>query len=76
MDEQRLQAYLSLIKALLSYPSGEQLALLRSHESLVDADFVRVMKRVATQMAADGEQGAADYLRDLAAQLSVANVCL
>lgn len=63
MNEQRLQAYLNLIEALLSCPSGEELGLLRSHESLVDPDFVRVMERVATQMAADGEQKAADFLR-------------
>jgi ubiquitin C-terminal hydrolase len=72
MNESRLQEYLNLINGLLDCPSGEEVELLRSHETLIDADFIRVTERVAEQMAIDGEQDAADFLQDLMAQLNEA----
>ena len=38
MDEQRLNAYLQLIQALLECPNGAK-DILVAHEELVDADF-------------------------------------
>lgn len=69
MDEQRQKAYFNLIQQVLSCPNGQELAVLRSHEDLVDADFVRVMEEIATQMAINGQQGAADFLLELADKL-------
>ncbi len=69
MDEQRFDAYLQLIQALLECPSGEENDLLSAHRELVDADFVQVMEAVATNMAENGESNAA-WLQNLAAQLA------
>jgi hypothetical protein len=42
MDEQRVQAYLSLIQELLECPGGEELQILNGHLELVDEGFVQV----------------------------------
>ncbi|USR91082.1 hypothetical protein NEA10_20020 [Phormidium yuhuli AB48] len=41
MDEQRVQAYLSLIPELLECPSGEALQIINGHLELVDEGFCR-----------------------------------
>jgi hypothetical protein len=40
MDEQRVQAYLSLIQQLLACPSGEENQILNQSIELVDEGFV------------------------------------
>ena len=72
MDEQRLRAYLTLIQELLRCPSGEELALLKEHSDLLDADFIKIMEHVANQAEEQGAQGAAYFLRNLAQQLKEA----
>ena len=42
---------------------------MQANEELVDAEFIQVMEQVASQMADEGQQGAADRLRNLAGQL-------
>jgi hypothetical protein len=42
MDEQRSQAYLSLIQELLDCPGGEKPQILNRHQELVDEGFVQV----------------------------------
>lgn len=69
MNEPRLKAYLDLIQKLLSCPKGKELALLQANQALVDAQFVQVMEQVAAQMAAEGDPGTANYLRDWAEEL-------
>ncbi|MDT9189671.1 MAG: hypothetical protein P5683_09245 [Limnospira sp. PMC 1279.21] len=49
MDEERSQAYLSLIQELLNCP-GEALQILNSHLELVDEGFVQVCEWVAAQL--------------------------
>ncbi|WP_273247437.1 hypothetical protein [Limnospira indica] len=49
MDEQRVQAYLSLIQELLNCP-GEALQILNSHLELVDEGFVQVCELVAAKL--------------------------
>lgn len=72
MDEQRLRAYLTLIQELLRCPSGEELALLKEHSDLLDADLIKIMEHVANQAEEQGAQGAAYFLRNLAQQLKEA----
>ena len=72
MDEQRLRAYLTLIQELLRCPSGEELALLKEHSDLLDADLIKIMEHVANQAEEQGAQGAAYFLRNLAQQLQEA----
>jgi CHAT domain-containing protein len=70
MDEQRLQDYLNLVQALLSCRSEEKLEVLQHHRNLVDQGLVWVMEQVAEMMSQKGNQSAADWLRNLAAQLA------
>ncbi len=44
MDEQRLNAYIQLIQAILGCPSGEEMDILQANPELVDAGLVQVMR--------------------------------
>ncbi|MDZ8189794.1 MAG: CHAT domain-containing tetratricopeptide repeat protein [Nostoc sp. ChiSLP02] len=70
MNEQRLQAYYQLIQNLLSCPSGEEPEILAANTELLDADFVQVVAAVADDFAQQGEENAANWLRNLATQLT------
>lgn len=70
MEENRVVAYLNLIDELLSCPSGEELALLKVNQELVDADLVMVMEQAAAKLTGEGKQEAADLLQRLATQIS------
>ncbi|BAZ40537.1 TPR repeat-containing protein [Calothrix sp. NIES-4101] len=70
MKEQRLQAYYQLIQILLTCPSGNAPEILAANTELLDADFVQVVAAVAEHFAEQGEENAANWLRNLAAQLS------
>jgi hypothetical protein len=70
MDKKRLQAYVTLIHQLLSCPSGEELGLLQANANLIDADFIRVVERVASQADNEGAVAAAEYLQNLAVELT------
>jgi tetratricopeptide (TPR) repeat protein len=69
IHQQRLAAYLELVKALLDCPKGKELALLQANEELVDAAFVQVMEQVAIQMTQQNQLEAANFLRDWAEEL-------
>ncbi|WP_170191112.1 hypothetical protein [Geitlerinema sp. P-1104] len=45
MDEQRVQAYLSLIQELLECPIGEENDVLNRHLELVDEGFVQMCEQ-------------------------------
>ncbi|XWK88683.1 MAG: CHAT domain-containing protein [Phormidium sp.] len=66
MNEQRIQAYLNLIQQLLSCPNGEENQILNQSFDLVDEGFVQMCEQVATQIQEEGEENAADFLRNLA----------
>ena len=72
MDEQRIDAYIDLIQALLNSP-GQKNEILQAHPDLVDWEFVQVMKEVAALIAAErGYPEPADWLREIAAALAAA----
>lgn len=50
MDETRDRAYLQLINALLTCPSGEEPEILNTYLDLVDVGFVKVINQFATQL--------------------------
>ncbi|CAC5341691.1 tetratricopeptide repeat protein [Planktothrix rubescens] len=66
MNEQRLQAYLSLIQELLDCPSGEENQILNQHLELLDGAFVQVCEQKAEQLQSDGQENNAGFLRHLA----------
>ncbi len=69
MDEQRVQAYLSLIQELLECPRGEVNSILKRQREQIDVGFLQQCRVVAEQLQARGEANQAQFLRDLAQQL-------
>ncbi|MCT7957633.1 tetratricopeptide repeat protein, partial [Laspinema palackyanum] len=69
MDEQRVQAYLSVVQQLLTCPSGEEPQILNQSLELVDKGLVQVCELVAAQLQEQGEENQAAFLRNLAQQL-------
>jgi len=69
MDEQRLQAYLTLINALLNCPNGEERQILQDNAELVDAGLVATLAQVAEALAERGDENAAQFLIGMANQL-------
>ncbi|MEG3900035.1 MULTISPECIES: CHAT domain-containing tetratricopeptide repeat protein [unclassified Microcoleus] len=50
MNEERHQAYLTLIQSLLTCPSDEETAILQANLELLDDDFARYLREWATQI--------------------------
>ncbi|HEY9817105.1 MAG TPA: CHAT domain-containing protein, partial [Candidatus Obscuribacterales bacterium] len=71
MDEQRSQAYLTLIEQLLGCPQGQEGELLQAHSDLLDAGLLAAMEQVAAYLESQGS-GNAQWLRGFAAQLAAA----
>jgi tetratricopeptide (TPR) repeat protein len=63
MDENRAQAYLKLINALLTCPSGEEPEILNTYLDLVDVGFVKVINQFATQLNNQGNLNYAIAIR-------------
>lgn len=70
MDEERQKAYLTLINSLLNSPSGKANSILNANSVLIDAGLVQTMEQVASVMTEQGYQNAADFLMNVACQLS------
>ncbi|MBD2514707.1 CHAT domain-containing protein [Nostoc sp. FACHB-973] len=70
MDEERQKAYLTIINSLLNSPSGEANSILNANSVLIDAGLVQTMEQVASVMTEQGYQNAADFLMNVACQLS------
>ncbi|MEG4284971.1 CHAT domain-containing protein [Microcoleus sp. A006_D1] len=68
MQENRAQAYMQLINALLTCPNGEKQQILVNSE-LLDQGFLQVCKVIAEIMAQEGQENQANFLRNLASQL-------
>jgi len=72
MDEQRIQAYVNLIKQLFNCTSGEEPAVLQQRTELVDAELLVVMQQYATHLKNQGNGNAAQWLLAMAEQLAEA----
>jgi hypothetical protein len=68
-SDEKSQAYLQLVQALLDCPSGSEVDMLAANENLIDASLVKMMKQVAAQMAKRDEEEAARFLSNLAAEI-------
>ncbi|MCF3570059.1 CHAT domain-containing protein [Planktothrix agardhii] len=66
MNEERLLAYLSLIRELLNCPSGEKNQILNQHLELLDGAFVQLCEQLAEELQSDGVENNAGFLRNLA----------
>jgi CHAT domain-containing protein len=69
MDENRAQAYLQLINALLTCPNGEEPEILQDNLELLDQEFLLVCEVIAENLAEEGGENAANFLRNLVSQL-------
>lgn len=72
MDEQRIQAYVNLIRQLLGCASGEEMAVLQHHAELVDAGLLAVIQQYAEHLDSQGNGNAARWLLGIARQLAEA----
>jgi hypothetical protein len=70
MDTRHLNAYVSLIEALLQCAKGEEWLLLQQHQDLVDAELLTVMAQVADRLNTEGNAPAAQFLRYWTLQLT------
>ncbi|MCG6134776.1 MAG: tetratricopeptide repeat protein, partial [Nostoc sp. LLA-1] len=70
MDEQRLQAYYQLIESLLNCPNGEEPEILAANTELLDAGFLQILKAVAQHFSQQGDKNTANWLKNLATELS------
>lgn len=62
MNEQRQTAYLTLIDALLTCPSGEEPLVLGANPNLIDEGLVEIIKQMATTQITQGESDRSDFL--------------
>ena len=69
-NNEKTKAYIELIQALLSCPQGSEEEILAAHQELIGPELVKVMKQVASQMAAEGDEETASFLNDLATDLN------
>ncbi|MDJ0526753.1 MAG: CHAT domain protein, partial [Microcystis sp. M53600_WE12] len=69
MNEARIEAYLTLIQALLQCENGQEPALLEANAELVDAGLVAVMKQYADLLEQQGQSNEGRWLLNMAQQL-------
>ena len=69
-QDEQTNPYVELIQALLNCPEGSEEKVLAEHKELIDPKLVKIMKQVANQMAARGDQETADFLNNLATDLN------
>ncbi|CAC5345934.1 conserved hypothetical protein [Planktothrix rubescens CCAP 1459/22] len=70
MNEQRLNAYLTLINNLLACPSGEESQILQDNQELLDQDFLQVLLEESQYLLQFRRLQEAELLINLAQQLS------
>src|SRR4028118_365516 len=69
MEETRGQAYQQLIETLLNCPKGEERQIVQANLELVDSGFLQVCEVVAENLAEEGQENQANFLRNFASQL-------
>ncbi|MFW6358447.1 MAG: hypothetical protein ACOC0N_04435 [Chroococcales cyanobacterium] len=72
MDEQRQQAYLNLIQALLDIPKEQQLTLIQANQDIVDIEFLELTANLAKRLEEQGEVENANRLREVLQKLAIA----
>jgi hypothetical protein len=69
-SDDKTKAYVELIQALLSCPEGSEEEILAANQELIGPELVKVMKQVASQLTAEGDEATASFLNNLAADLN------
>ena len=69
-SQDRYNAYLKLIQALLDCPEGLEAQILKTHQDLIDPELIKLINQAADQVA-DQEPDTAEYLQTIAADLKL-----
>jgi hypothetical protein len=69
-SEDKSQAYLELIQALLNCPKGSETEILTANQELIGPGLVQAIKQVASQALSQGDRETASFLSNLAADLN------
>jgi hypothetical protein len=69
-NNDKTEAYVKLIQALLNCPEGSETEVLAANQELIGPELVKVMQQVANQMAAEGDADTASFLGNLATDLN------
>ena len=69
MDDSRDQAYLNLIRMLLAHPN-EVNKILSINQEMIDGGLVHWMRQVVEQLITQGDESAAEWLKDITNQLA------
>ncbi|WP_199324114.1 CHAT domain-containing tetratricopeptide repeat protein [Coleofasciculus sp. FACHB-SPT36] len=62
--------YLNLIEQLLNCPSTEESEILENNSKLIDRELLALMEEISTKLVENGNQNAADWLRNFAVQVT------
>lgn len=68
MNEQRTQAYLTLINQLLSCKNGDEPRILQENQELLDRGLVKQLLEVADNLRKQGDLNNANRLMNMAAK--------
>ncbi len=69
-SDEKYQAYLDLIQALLDCPRGSEGEILQANQELIGPGLIKTIQQVARQAKVQGDQETVSFLENLAAQLS------
>jgi hypothetical protein len=69
-NEDKSQAYLDFIQALLDCPTGSEEELLTANQELIGPGLVHMMQQVASQLVANGDRESAIHLQHWAIELN------
>ena len=69
-SQDKMNAYIELIQALLSSPQSSHQEILDANQDLIGPELVKVMKQIANQIAKEGDQETANVLNNLAIDLN------
>ena len=69
MNEQRRQAYLTLINQLLSCKNGDETRILQENQELLDQGLITELLKVADNLRLEGDLNNANRLMNIAGNL-------
>ncbi len=69
-DNDKTQAYLEFIQALLDCPDCCEPKVIQAHKDLIEPGLIAIMRQIAHKMALEGDKESANYLLEYAADLN------
>lgn len=70
-NQDKTQAYIEFIQALLGCGDDcSESEIIEANEDLIDPGLIKMMRHIASKLAAEGDQSSAEYLHEMAADLN------